>query len=147
MDYNHFNEIVIEHRDSMILIGIVALVFVLAALLVVEFYVRRELDCPYFTIGKLKFSPTLLMLIPLIFILVFFSIQIYQCNYDVTHTSYETYTGAVEYSESSIKLIDENTTIFVGKGHEIVPRGSSYGTVVYSTKSHVVVFYTSDDQR
>lgn len=146
MDYNRFNQIVIEHRNSMILIGIVSLVFVLAALLVVEFYVRRNLDCPYFAIGKFRFSPTLLMVIPLIFILVFFSVQIYQCNYDVTHTSYETYNGSVEYSESSIKLIDEDITIFVGKGHEIVPQGNSYGTVIYSTKSHVVVFYSSDDQ-
>ena len=72
MDYNRFNQIVVEHRNSMILIGIISLVFVLAALLVVEFYVRRNLDCPYFTIGKLRFSPTLLMLIPLIFILIFF---------------------------------------------------------------------------
>ena len=146
MDYNRFNQIVIEHRNSMISIGIVSLVFVLAALLVVEFYVRRNLECPYFTIGKLRFSPTLLMLIPLIFILIFFPIQIYQCNYDVTYTSYETYNGPVEYSESSIKLIDDDVTIFVGKGHEIVPQGNSYGTVIYSTKSHVVVFYASDDQ-
>ena len=146
MDYNRFNQIVIEHRNSMILIGIVSLVFVLAALLVVEFYVRRNLGCPYFAIGKFRFSPTLLMVIPLIFILVFLPVQIYQCNYDVTHTSYETYTGSVEYSESSIKLIDEDITIFVGKGHEIVPQGNSYGTIIYSTKSHVVVFYSSDDQ-
>lgn len=76
----------------------------------------------------------------------FFPVKIYQCNYDVTYASYEIYTGAVEYSESSIKLIDEGITIFVGKGHEIVPRGNSHGTVVYSTKSHVVVFYVSDNQ-
>ena len=131
----------------MMLIGIVSLVFVLIALLVVEFYVRRELDCPYFAIGKIKFSPTLLMLIPLIFVLVFFPIRIYQCNYDVAHTSYATYTGPIEYSESSVKLRDEDITIFVGKGHEIVPNGESYGTVVYSTKSHVIVFYKSDNQR
>lgn len=144
MDYNHFNQIVIEHRNSMILIGIVSLVFVITALLVVEFYVRRELDCSYFSIGKIKFSPTLLMLIPLIFVFIFFPIQIYQCNYDVAHSSYETYTGSVKYSESSVKLIDEDISIFVGKGHEIVPEGESYGMVVYSTKSHVVVFYKSD---
>ena len=146
MDYNRFNQIVVEHRNSMILIGIISLVFVLVALLVVEFYVRRKLDCPYFTIGKLRFSPTLLMLIPLIFILIFFPVKIYQCNYDVTYASYETYTGTVEYSESSIKLIDEGITIFVGKGHEIIPQGNSHGTVVYSTKSKVVVFYVSDNR-
>lgn len=144
MDYNHFNQIVIEHRNSMMVIGIASLVFVIAALLVVEFYVRRELDCLYFSIGKIKFSPTLLMLIPLIFVLVFFPTQIYQCNYDVAHSSYKTYTGPVEYSESSVKLTDEDISIFVGKGHEIVPEGESYGTVVYSTKSRVVVFYESD---
>lgn len=146
MDYNSFNQLVLDHRNSMIFIGILVLVFVLIGMFIVEFYVRRKLDCPYFEIGILKISPTLVMLIPLIFVLIYFPNKIQQCNYDIHNSSYETYIGEVEYSESSIKLIDDDVTIFVGKGHEIVPQGNSYGTVIYSTKSHVVVFYASDDQ-
>lgn len=145
MEYDHFNRIVSEHKNSMILIGILVLLFVIIGLLVIEFYVRRKLDCPYFTIGKIRFSPTLLMLIPLFFVIVYFPVKISQCNYDINNSAYESYTGIVEYSESSIKLTDEDITIFVGKGHEIVPQGINYGTVLYSQKARVVVFYQPDN--
>ena len=146
MDYSSFSQIVVNHRNSIILIGILVLLFIIVGLFVVELYVRRKLECPYFSLGKLKFSPTLLMLIPLIFAFVFFPVKIYQCNYDLKHNAYETYVGFVEYSESSVKLTDKNTSIFVGKGHEIVPDGKNYGKVVYSTKSHVIVFFESGNK-
>ena len=141
MDYRQFNSIVIEHRDSIIIIGIIILICIIICTLFIEFYVRYKLDCPYFEIGKFKFSPTLLMLIPFILVITYFPIRVSLCNYDVNNLSYETYIGEVEYSESSIKLIDANISIFVGKGHEIVPQGNHYGMVIYSTKSHVVVLY------
>ena len=143
MEYQSFNQLVIEHRNSMILIGALVLIFVIIGVLVVELYVRRELDCRYFKIKSLKISPTMIMLIPLLFVVIYFPIKVYQCNYDVKNESYETYIGEIEYSESSVKLNNENRTFFVGKGHEIVPPGISYGMVVYSTKSHVIVFYES----
>lgn len=141
MEYEFYNQLVVEHRNSMILIGILVFVFVVIGFFVVEFYVRKKLDCPYFNIGKLKFSPTLLMLIPLIFVLIYFPTKVYQCNYDINNFAYETYVGDLEYSESSVKLRDINVTVFVGKGHEIIPKGSGYGMVVYSQEAHVVVYY------
>ena len=146
MDYNSFNQLVLDHRNSMIFIGILVLVFVLIGMFIVEFYVRRKLDCPYFEIGILKISPTLVMLIPLIFVLIYFPNKIQQCNYDIHNSSYETYIGEVEYSESSVKLIDDNISIFVGKGHEIVPSGKHYGKIIYSSKARVIVSYEPQNQ-
>lgn len=141
MEYDRFNQLVAEHRNSMVFIGVSILVFVAIGFLVVEFYVRRELDCPFFNIGKLRFSPTLLMGIPLIFVLIYFPIKVHQCNYDINNLNYETYVGEVEYSESSVKLMDNGISIFVGKGHGIIPQGNGYGKLIYSQKSHVVVYY------
>ena len=143
MEYSRFNQLVVEHRNSMILIGAVVLACVVVGLLVVEFYVRRKLDCPYINIGKLKFSPTWLMLIPLLLTLIYFPMKVCQCNHDINNSAYETYVGNVEYSESSVKLVDESISFFVGKGHEIVPPGKGYGKVIYSRKSRVIVYYES----
>ena len=141
MEYERFKQLVVEHRNSMILIGTLVLVFIMIGFFIVEFYVRRRLDCSYFIVGKFKFSPTLLMLVPLILVLIYFPTKVYQCNYDINNSVYETYIGDVEHSESSVKLEDVDLTIFVGKGHEIIPKGSSYGMVVYSQKAHVLVYY------
>ena len=130
-----------EERDSIFLSGIIILICVIIGTLFVEFYVRSKLDCPYFTIGKFEFSPTLLMLIPFILTITVVSVKLHQCNYDVNNSSYETYIGDVEYSETNIRLIDADISIFVGKYSDIVPRGKSYGKVIYSTKSHVIVLY------
>ena len=145
MEYERFNQMVVEHRNSMILIGTFVLMFIVVGFYIVEFYVRRQLDCPYFKVGKFRFSPTLLMLIPLILTLIFFPIKVYQCNYDINNLAYETYIGDVEYSKSSVKLEDVDLTFFVGKGHQIIPLGSSYGMVVHSQKAHVVVYYKQLD--
>lgn len=143
MEYELFSKTVIQHRNSMILIGILVLVFVIVGTLIVEFYVRRELDCPYFKIKNIRFSPTLLMALPIIFTLIYFPIEIYKCNYDIQYSSYEEYIGEVEYSSSSVKLKNCNLSVFVGKGHEIIPLGKHYGKVIYSTKANVIVYYES----
>lgn len=139
MEYNRFNQLVVAHRNSMILIGVLVLLFIIIGSFVVKLFFGKELSC--LKIGKIKISPIFFMLIPLILAIVFFSVEVYKCNYDIDNLSYETYIGEVEYSESSVKLIDINVSIFVGKWHEICPRGNSYGMVIYSTKSHVIVFY------
>ena len=141
MDYDVFNQLVNQHKNSMILIGILVLIFVIIGFFVVEFYVRQALECQYFEFGKMKISPTLLMIIPLMFVVIYFPIKVYECDYDINNMSYEIYVGEVEYSESSVKLRDEGISIFVGKGHEICPRGINYGKVVYSSKSHVIVYF------
>ena len=146
MNYELFNQTVIEHRNTLILIGVLVLLFVIIGTFVIEFYVRRSLDCQFFEIGKLKFSPTLLMVIPVIFILIFFPTKIYQCNKDIEEMAYVEYVGEVKYSESSVKLIGEDLSFLVGKGHEKVPQGTSDGKVVYSKRSKVIVFYEQLDK-
>ena len=145
MDYESFNQIIVAHRNSIIFIGISVLIFVIIGIVAVEIYVRGNLNFQYIKFNKLKFSPTLLMLIPLILVIVYFPIKIYQCNYDIDNLSYESYVGEVEYSESSVKLVDDKLSVFVGKYHEIVPRGITYGLVIYSEKSHVIVFYEAQN--
>lgn len=146
MDYEFFNKTVIEHRNALILIGVLVLLFTIVGTLVIEFYVRKSLDCQFFEIGKFKFSPTLLMIIPIVFILIFFPTKIYQCNKDVEETAYVEYVGQVKYSESSVKLIGEDLSFFVGKGHEKVPKGTNDGKVIYSKRSKVIVYYEQLDK-
>ena len=146
MDYQLFNDIVTSHKNSLITIGIVFLFAAIICILVIEIYVRGELDCKYFSIGKLRFSPTILMLCLIVISSTVFSIKIAQCNKDIRDLSYEEYVGIVEYSSSSIKLDNSNITIFVGKGHELVPYGAHYGKIIYSKHSKVIVFWEPIDQ-
>ena len=146
MDYEIFNQTVIEHKNMLILIGILVLLFTIVGVLVIEFYVRRFLDCQFFEIGKLKFSPTLLMIIPVAFVLLFFPIKIFECNKDIKETAYVEYIGQIEYSESSVKLIDDALSIFVGKGYEKIPKGTSNGKVIYSKRAKVIVYYEPIEQ-
>lgn len=140
MDYEKYNAIVAEHRDSLILIAIVILVFWLIGVLVIELYVRQKLGCRYFYIKRWKFSPTLVMLIPLIAVGVCLSIQIHQCNLDIRNESYDTYIGEVEHSASSVKIKD-HFSVFVGKGFEMIPAGKHEGTCIYSHHAHVIVYW------
>lgn len=141
MKYEEFNRIVTEHRNSIIIIGIIVLVMCLVAIIIVEFYVRRHLDCKFFTIRSIKFSPTLLMIIPLIAIVIYFPIEINKCNVDLNQELYTEYVGQIEYSSSSVKFKDENFTVFVGKGFELIPRGENYGRCIYSSNSKVIVYW------
>lgn len=147
MNYDLFNQTVVEHKNTLILIGILVLLFTIIGTLVIEFYVRRSLDCQFFEIGMLKFSPTLLMVIPIVFILIFFPTKIYQCCKDIEEMAYVEYVGQVKYSESSVKLTDADLSFFVGKGHEKVPRGTSDGKVIYSKRSKVIVYYEQLDKK
>lgn len=146
MDYELFNQTVIEHKNMLILFAILTLIFIIFGALVIEFYVRRSLDCQFFKIGKLKFSPTLLMIIPIVFVVLLYSIKIYQCNKDIKEAAYLEYVGTIEYSGPSVKLTDNDLSIFVGKGYEKVPRGISIGKVIYSKRSKVIVYYNSIKQ-
>lgn len=146
MNYDLFNQTVIEHRNTLILIGVLVLLFTIIGTLVIEFYVRRSLDCQFFEIGKLKLSPTLLMVIPIIFILLFFPIKMYHCNKDIEEMTYVEYVGQVKYSASSVKLTDAGLSFFVGKGYEKIPQGLSDGKVIYSKRSKVIVYYEQSDK-
>ena len=146
MDYELFNKIVAEHRNSLVLMGALTLTFILIGILIIEFYVQRSLGCKFFKIGKLKFSPTWLMIIPAMAVLIFYPIKIYECNADIKESAYTEYIGNVEYAAPSVKFLDKDLSIFVGKGHEIVPAGKNYGKVIYSKRSKVIVYYTSIDK-
>lgn len=141
MEYELFNQYIVAHRNSIIIIGVLILIFAIIGVLVVELYVRRELGCMFFKVKNCKISPTLLMIVPIIMIFIYFPLEIYKCNYDIQNCSYEEYIGEVEYSSSSVKFNNPKWSVFVGKGHEIVPAGKHYGKVVYSTKAKVIVSY------
>lgn len=141
MDSCQFNNIVLEHRNSMLVIGCVILVVGIVAVLVVELYVRGVLECKYLQFQRYKVSPTLLMLIPIAAVLIYFSIVVINCNADIANNSYVTYIGVCEYESESVELVGEKVTIYVGKGHEIVPRGTNYGKCIYSKHSKVIVYW------
>ena len=143
MNYEHFNRIVIEHRNTLVLIGILVLLFALLGVLAVEFYVKKELNCKCFKLGKIRISPTSLMLIPILVILIIFPMKIIKCNLDIKETSYEEYVGKIEYSSSSVKFHNADFSVFVGKGHEVVPPGTHKGKVIISQRSKVIVYYES----
>ena len=143
MNYNLFKDIILEHRNSLIIIGVIFLIIIIVTALVIEIYVRGELKFEYFQFKKIKFSPTLLLIIPLIFGIIYFSFDIANCNKDIQDNSYETYIGECEYTSTSVKLKDLNLSIYVGKGHEIVPRGINYGKCIYAKHSKVIVFFES----
>lgn len=146
MDFELFNKNVIEHRNSLILIGLLVLIFAIIGAIVVEVYVRKASDCEYFEIGKFKFSPTILMLALICAIITVFSIKIVQCNLDINGNLYEEYIGKVDYSSSTVKFCDTGFSVFVGKGHEIIPPGISYGKVVISKYANVIVQYKAIDR-
>ena len=143
MNYQNFNKVVFEHRNSLILIGALIILFAIVGIVTVEVYVRKILNCKSFEIFNFKFSPTLLIIIPIIISLLYFSVRILQCNKDLKNESYVEYVGTVEYSSPSVKFIDSNMTVYVGKGHEIIPKGKHYGKVIYSKESKVIVFFES----
>lgn len=70
MEYNRFNQLVVAHRNSMILIGVLVLLFIIIGSFVVKLFFGKELSC--LKIGKIKISPIFFMLIPLILAIVFF---------------------------------------------------------------------------
>lgn len=59
----------------------------------------------------------------------------------IANNSYVTYIGVCEYESESVELVGEKVTIYVGKGHEIVPRGTNYGKCIYSKHSKVIVYW------
>ena len=141
MNYALFDQIVFEHQKSLVIMFVVTLIFAVAGLLAVEFYVRGKLNCRFFEIGKFELYLSWLMLIPIAAIFIVYPVQICRCDNDIKNNAYVEYVGKVEYSSSSVKFIDGGFYVFVGKGHEIVPDGSSYGKVIYAKQSKVIVYY------
>lgn len=140
MEYEKYKEIVLEHRNSLIFIGILILAMCVIGILVIEFYVRRKLGCRYFHMKQWKFSPTSIMIIPLLATILVFSVQIHKCNLDIDNNLYDTYIGEVEYSSSSVKLKDE-FSVYVGKGFELIPKGKHIGKCIYSHNAKVIVYW------
>lgn len=143
MDLEQFNQIVLEYRNSMIVIGCIIFFVCIVAMFVIEFYVRGTLECKYFQLKKFKISPTSLMLIPMIVVLVYFSVVTTNCNRDIATNAYETYTGICTYKSECVYLTDAQISIYVGKGHEIVPPGDNYGKCIYAKHSKVIVHWES----
>ncbi len=147
MDIHQYNAIVLEYRNSMIVIGCISLIISLIALLVVEIYVRGKLGCRFLNLGKIKISPTLLLLIPILAMVLYYSLVISWCNTDISEGSYVTYVGVCIYESETVTLEDINLRIYVGNGHEIVPDGQHYGKCIYSKRPKVIVFWEQIDQR
>ena len=141
MNLGAFNQIVTEHRNSLIVIGGVILAFCIVGIIIVEIYVRGKMDLKYIKIKRIKFSPSLLLLIPALVTIIYFSSEVIKCNNDVRKEAYDTYVGRIEYSSSSVKLLDEDISIFVGKNNEKVPYGEHYGKCIISHDSRVIVFW------
>jgi hypothetical protein len=125
------------------LIGGILLCLSLIAILVVELYVRGTLECKYFKVGRYKFSPTFLLVLPIVAILFYFPYTIVECNLDISNASYETYIGDCTYEGKTIKLEGQGLSIYVGKYNEIVPSGKNYGKCIYSRRSKVIVYWES----
>ncbi len=129
----------------MILIGCVSLMISLIAFLVVEIYVRGVLGCRFFYLGKIKISPTLLLLVPVLAMVLYFSLVISWCNTDISEGSYVTYIGMCTYESETVILEDIDLHIYVGNGHEAIPDGQHYGKCVYSKRSKVIIFWEPID--
>lgn len=145
MDVDQYNNIVQVHRDSMIIIGCIILLLCVLAIIFVELYVRGTLECKFFQLGKIKVSPTLLLLIPTMLVLIYFSMVVVNCNKDISLNAYETYIGTCIYQSESVELVEQKIHIYVGKGHEIVPYGENYGKCIYSKYSKVIVYWEQLD--
>ena len=81
------------------------------------------------------------MIIPLIVIVIWFSVEIHKCDVDLKQESYTEYIGRIEYSSSAVTFKDENWYVFVGKGFERIPIGEHYGRCIYSSNSKVIVYW------
>lgn len=79
------------------------------------------------------------MLLPMVLVLIYFSVVIASCNKDIATNAYETYTGICTYESEAVYLAEAQISIYVGKGHEIVPPGDHYGKCIYSKRSKVIV--------
>ncbi|MBE5922658.1 MAG: hypothetical protein E7269_07895 [Lachnospiraceae bacterium] len=146
MDIDTFNQIIIEHRDSILLIGIIILIMCLCGMVFVEVFLNKELGTSHFEFGKWKIRPSLIIVIVIIVDIVWTSLTIANCNADIREASYETYIGECEYNSSSVKLKECSLNIFVGKGHDIVPSGTNYGKCIYSKHARVIVYWEAINQ-
>lgn len=145
MDIDQYNKIVLEYRDSMVLIGCISLALCLATMLILTLVCKR-IGLTYIKIAKLKVSPSLLLLVPLFAMIIYFSSVVVQCNLDIFESSFVTYVGICKYESETVILEEENLRIYVGNGHELVPSGRNYGKCVYSKHAKVIVFWEAIDQ-
>lgn len=141
MNFENFNSIVIEHRNSMIIMGCIVFALLLVGAFFVEFYVREKLNLKYFQLGKIRISPTWFVIILIVINIIYSLIVIKNCNEDITSGSYEIYIGNCSYKERTVTLQGLNLKIRVSGGHDIVPHGDSYGKCIYAKHSKVIVYW------
>ena len=141
MNFENFNSIVIEHRNSMIIIGCIVFSLLLAGALFVEFYVRERLDFKYLPLGKFRISPTWFVIVLIAINIIYSLIAVKNCNEDIASGSYETYIGNCSYKERTVTLQELNLKVRVSGGHDIVPHGDSYGKCIYAKDSKVIVYW------
>ena len=141
MNFENFHSIVIEHRNSMIIIGCIVFALLLAGALFVEFYVRERLDFKYLSLGKFRISPTWFVIVLIAINIIYSLIAVKNCNEDIASGSYETYIGNCSYKERTVTLQELNLKVRVSGGHDIVPHGDGYGKCIYAKHSKVIVYW------
>ena len=109
--------------------------------LIIELYVRNELDLKFLHIGKFKFSPTWIVIAIALASIIYTTIVVKNCDLDVKTGSYETYEGEITYESRTITLHGINMKVRVSSGYDIVPYGESYGKCVFAPNSKIIVDY------
>ena len=141
MNFEDFNSVVLEHRNSIILIACLIVGVGLLAMFFLAAYVGG-----YFKIGKIRFPSALLLLIPILFAIICSSIEVINCNKDIMHSAYEVYVGNCIYESETVTLEELDLKIHVGLHHTIVPYGDNYGKCIYSKYSKVIVYWESIEE-
>ena len=131
-----------EHRHSIILIGIVISAACLFALLFVEIYVRGTLGLRYLEIKKLKISPSLFILLLLVCAIIFTLNDVRKIDKDIAEETYEIYIGECVHKERTVYLKGNGIKMRADNG-DIVPYGNNYGKCIYSKRSRLVVDWES----
>lgn len=80
-------------------------------------------------------------MIPIIANIIYYSVEISNCNKDISRASYETYIGDCTYNGEAVILEDLDLNIYVGKYNSIVPEGTNYGKCIYSKHAKVIVYW------
>lgn len=141
MNNESYASIIGEYRQSIILIGCIVFAVCVIVGLIVEFYVRNELDLKFLHIGRFKFSPTWFVIAIALVSVIYTTIVVKKCDLDVKMGSYITYEGEITYESRTITLHEINMKVRVGSGYDIVPYGKSYGKCVFASNSKIIVDY------
>ena len=139
MNFETYNQIVNQHMDSKILIYSIIFAICVILIVFVEIYIRRKLEFRYFEFKKFRLNPSICFVTVGILTIIICLIEVNNCKLDIQNCDYETYTGTCTYQSESVKLEESGLSIYVGKGHTTVPKGTHYGKCTYSKRARVIV--------